>query len=57
MNKYIIKHFLRIIINRLKFFKKNINYIIKYLNSKDSFRTIKKIIRYINGIIIFLKTT
>jgi hypothetical protein len=57
MNKYIIKHFLRIIINRLKILKKNINYIIKYLSSKNRFSTIKKRLKFIKDIIIYLKST
>jgi hypothetical protein len=57
MNKYITKHFLRYIINHLKYLKKNINYIIKYLNSSNRFSTINKKIKFIKGIIIYLKST
>jgi len=59
MVKYIIDFFLRFLIKCLKNFNKNINYIIKFLNiiRNKRFSTIKKRIRYIKGIVNYLKST
>jgi hypothetical protein len=57
MSKYIIKFLLRYIVKHLKFLSKYINYSIKYLSRSNRFSTFKKRIKFIKGIIIYLKST